>query len=94
MALLQGDAAKSVAILESLLGRRPAGGDKNAHVHAYLGVAYATQALSAPKPEDQARLREKAIDQFHLTLSAERDYRLSERLVSPKIRALYDLAHR
>jgi len=84
-ALLGGRAAESIAILEPAASR----GGKAAPIHAYLGVAYATQALSAPKPEDSARLRTKAIEQFKLAKTAEPDYQLSTRIVSPAILTIY-----
>jgi len=52
-------------------------------------VAYATQALSAPKPEDRTRLQNKAIEQFKLAKSAQPDYQLSNRVVSPAILSIY-----
>jgi hypothetical protein len=91
LALLKGDAQKSIAILEPALSR---GGDKTASLHAYLGVAYATRALSAPKPDDQSRLREKAVEQFKLAASAQPGYRLSDRIVSPAIIKIYEQARR
>jgi hypothetical protein len=84
LALLKGRAAESIAILEPV-----SRSEKAASVHAYLGVAYATQALSAPKDEDRARLRSKAVEQFKLAKSAEPDYQLSTRIVSPAILSIY-----
>jgi hypothetical protein len=91
LALLKGDAQKSIAILEPALS---GGGDWAAPLHAYLGVAYATRALSAPKPEDQSRLREQAVEQFKLAASAQPGYRLSDRIVSPTIIKIYEQAQR
>jgi tetratricopeptide (TPR) repeat protein len=87
----EGDAAKSIAILEPKVSGQ-AGGPKTAALYAYLGVAYATRALSTPGVEDQARLRDKAIQQFRLARSAQPDYQLSSRLVSPRILALFNQA--
>jgi len=87
LALLKGDAQASIAILEPALSR---GGDLAASLHAYLGVAYATRALSAPKPDEQTRLRERAVEQFNLAKSAQPGYRLSDRLVSPAIIKIYE----
>ncbi len=90
LALLSGRAAESIAILEPAASR----GGKAASLHAYLGVAYATQALTAPKEEDRARLQNKAIEQFKLAKSAEPDYQLSARIVSPAILTIYQQANR
>lgn len=93
-ALLRGDAQQSIGILEpALQGARPA--DKAmAPLHAYLGVAYATLALSSPKADDQGRLREQAREQFRHAISVRPDFQLSTRLVSPKIVALFEQARR
>jgi Arc/MetJ-type ribon-helix-helix transcriptional regulator len=87
LALLNGDAEKSIAVLEPALS---SGGDRSASLHASLGVAYATRALSAPKPDDRTRLREKAVEQFKLAASAQPGYRLSDRIVSPAIIKIYE----
>jgi hypothetical protein len=89
-ALLSGRASESIAILEPAASR----GGKAASLHAYLGVAYATQSLSAPKSEDSTRLKNKAIEQFKLAKSAEPDYQLSNRIVSPAILSIYQEANR
>jgi len=91
LALLKGDAQKSIAILEPALS---SGGDRAASLHAYLGVAYATRSLSAPKPDDRTRLREKAVEQFKLAASAQPGYELSSRIVSPAIITIYNEARR
>ena len=91
LALLKGDAQKSIAILEPALS---GGGDRAASLHAYLGVAYATRSLSAPKPDDRTRLREKAVEQFKLAASAQPGYELSSRIVSPAIITIYNEARR
>ena len=90
--LLQGDAQQSIAILEPALAGRPATAhSSSAALHAYLGVAYATQALSSARQDEAARLlREKALSEFRLAVSAQRDYRLSPRVVSPKIVELFE----
>jgi len=89
LALLNGRAQESIAILEPAASLD---GSKAASLHAYLGVAYATQALSAPKPEDQTRLKDKAVEQFHLDAAAEPGYQLSNRIVSPAIIKIYESA--
>jgi hypothetical protein len=90
MALLNGRAQESIAILEPALSKSA----KSASLHAYLGVAYATQALSAPKPEDRSRLQDKAVEQFKLAKAAQADYQLSTRIVSPAILTIYQTAVR
>jgi len=87
-ALLNGRTEESIAILEPA-STKSAG---SASLHAYLGVAYATQALSAPKPEDRSRLQDKALDQFKLAKTAEAGYQLSGRIVSPAIVSIYQNA--
>ena len=90
MALLNGRAQESIAILEPALSKS----GNSASLHAYLGVAYATQALSAPKPDDRSRLQNKAVEQFKLAKTAQADYQLSTRIVSPAILSIYQAASR
>src|SRR5262249_4871440 len=85
-ALLNGRAGESIAILEPALQRAAS----SASLHAYLGVAYATQALSTPKADDRDRLQTKAIEQFKLAKAAQADYQLSGRIVSPAIVSIYE----
>ena len=93
VALMRGDARLSATILEAALSRTEAGARQGAGVHAYLGVAYATEALRSPEGNASANeLRQKAVAQFRLALAAQRDYQLSTRVVSPKIRAMFDQA--
>jgi len=75
-------------------GRRAYQIANQAMLHAYLGVAYATRSLSAPKPDDRTRLREKAVEQFKLAASAQPGYELSSRIVSPAIITIYNEARR
>ncbi len=89
LALLKGDAQGSIAILEPAASRANA-----APLHAYLGVAYATRALSAPSADDRASLREKAVRAFKLAQAAEPAYQLSTRIVSPAILSIYQSARR
>ena len=93
LALLQGDAKASSDALEPLVAKP--GNAKSARladIHAYLGVAYATRAFMATKNEEQQQLRDKALEYFRLAVAARRDYRLSARLVSPRIVAMFDQA--
>jgi hypothetical protein len=85
LALLNGRAQESIAILEPALSKSA----NSASLHAYLGVAYATQALSAPKREDRSRLEDKAVEQFKRAKAAQADYQLSTRIVSPAILTIY-----
>lgn len=95
VALLQGDAQKTIAMLAPAASAETLPrGQTSAAIHAYLGVAYATQALSATLDESARPLREKAIAEFRLAVSAQRDYQLSPRVVSPKIVALFEEARR
>jgi hypothetical protein len=92
LALLDDNPQKSIAILEPVLAGRPT--DSNAALaalYAYLGVAYATEALSSANQGEPSRLlREKARVQFRLAVSAQPNYQLSPRLVSPRILALFE----
>jgi tetratricopeptide (TPR) repeat protein len=92
LALLDDNPRKSIAILEPVLAGRQAGSDPAlAALYAYLGVAYATEALSSANQGEPSRLlREKARVQFRLAVSAQRNYQLSPRLVSPRILALFE----
>lgn len=87
-ALFNGRAGESIAILEPAVQKAASA----APLHAYLGVAYATEALSAPNADDRARLQDKAVAQFKLAKSAQSDYQLSTRVVSPAIVSLYQSA--
>ena len=93
LALLQGDPRRSATLLESALRGRP-DNTMAAPLHAYLGVAYATQALSSSAQDgnDARELHSKAVAEFRLAMTAESNYRLSDRIVSPKIVALFDSA--
>src|SRR6185436_3246809 len=92
-ALLQGDAERSIAILEPAAGGR--GDQRTASLHAYLGVAYATRTLSLPSDDEPTRqLREKALAEFRLAVRIQKDFQLSPRVVSPKILAMFEEARR
>ena len=94
LALLDDNPQKSIAILEPLLAGRPTGNPALAALYAYLGVAYATEALSSTNQGEPSRLlREKARVQFRLAVSAQRNYQLSPRLVSPRILELFEQVH-
>lgn len=62
-----------------------------AHAHAYLGVAYAEQALASREADAERTLRDRAMAQFDLALQARPDYRLSP-LVSPRIHEMLESA--
>ncbi len=93
-ALLSGDAQASITILQPTLDQIPSGDAGAAALHAYLGVAYATRALSSSKPEEQTRLNSFAVEQFKAAVASRRDYQLSPRIVSPKIIAIFEQARR
>ncbi len=88
VALLRGDSARSIATFEAALAKG-ARGDLAVGLHAYLGVAYAAQALSTPARDAANHLREQALAQFRLARQLNPQYRLSDRVVSPAIIALF-----
>jgi len=90
-ALLRGDRTGSIATFEAALAKG-ASGDVGAALHAYLGVAYAAKALSTPAQDVASRLREQALAQFRLARQLNPQYRLSDRVVSPAIIALFQQA--
>ena len=94
LALLKGDAQGSIAILQPALEQAGSGDAGAVALHAYLGVAYATRALSSSKPDDQTRLNGFAVEQFKLAVASQRNYQLSPRIVSPKIIAIFEQARR
>lgn len=87
-ALLSGRAQDSIVILEPPASQPGA----SAPLHAYLGVAYATQALTAPNSDDRSRLQNKALEQFKQAKAAQATYQLSSRIVSPAIVSIYERA--
>jgi hypothetical protein len=88
---MRGDTRRSESLLESAISASTGRDRQTAALHAYLGVAYAAEALRSGKDNDaSAELRQKALSEFRLARAAERDYRLSTRIVSPKILALFD----
>jgi tetratricopeptide (TPR) repeat protein len=94
MALLRGDAQASISILQPVSGNQAGSASSGAALHAYLGVAYATRALSSTQPDEQTRLNNDAREQFRLALSLQSDYQLSPRVVSPRIVAMFEQARR
>jgi tetratricopeptide (TPR) repeat protein len=92
LALANGDAQNSITILEPI--QQAAGPATAAALHAYLGVAYATRAFSSAKSDEQSRLSDKALEQFKLALSSQRDFQLSRNIVSPKILQMFEQARR
>ena len=94
LALVNGDAQHSISILEPISQQQTGSAADAATLHAYLGVAYATRALSSAKPDEQSKLSTTALEQFRLALSAQRDFKLSDRIVSPKILAMFEQARR
>jgi tetratricopeptide (TPR) repeat protein len=91
-AYLQGDVAGAVARLEPLA----AGSDRldpatRAHVHAYLGVAYATRAFLSADAAEHKSLQSRAVGEFRKAIAARPDYQLPQ-LISPRIHALLQTA--
>jgi len=93
VALLRGKPSACADTIEAAF-KRPDANVRSAPLHAYLGVAYATQALSLPAGDAADRLRERALTEFRAAIAAQRSYRLSERIVSPKILELFEQARR
>jgi tetratricopeptide (TPR) repeat protein len=87
-ALFSGRPQESIAIFEPAVARASA----SAPLHAYLGVAYAMQALSTPNADDRSRLQARAVEQFREAKAAQADYQLSARVVSPSIVSMYESA--
>jgi tetratricopeptide (TPR) repeat protein len=93
VAYLQGDVASAASMLEPLAaGTTPLDPRARAHVHAWLGAAYADLSLAARADEERTDLRQKALAQFQQLVALQPEYRLSEMLISPPIRALLDQA--
>jgi hypothetical protein len=91
-ALYRGDTTRAIELLEPAAATE-ARSSSTAGLHAYLGVAYATKAFaSTGAAETSKTLREQAIVEFRRALAAQRDYRLSPRLVSPRIIELFEQA--
>jgi len=91
VALLKGDARAAVPLLEGGV-KEMAASASSADVSAYLAVAYATLSLSTTNDLERVRWRNLATRAFRGTLQQRPDYRLSDRLVSPKVRELLDAA--
>jgi hypothetical protein len=65
-----------------------------AAVHAYLAVAYATSSLEARSDADRESWHGKAVGEFKRAEAAKPGYTLSQRVISPKIQAMFDEARR
>jgi tetratricopeptide (TPR) repeat protein len=90
-ALFQGDLQTSISMLEPLARQKGSAADM-ATVHAYLGVAYATRALSAKTLDEGSRWTSTASEQFKLAVAAQTTFQLSSRMVSPKIVSMFNQA--
>jgi tetratricopeptide (TPR) repeat protein len=88
IAYLQGDVARAVSMLEPLAANPALDPRARAHVHAYLGAAYGDLALSVRADTERADLRRKALEQFRQLIAVQPEYRMSEMLISPRIREL------
>jgi tetratricopeptide (TPR) repeat protein len=92
-ALFEGDAQACIAALEPLSRQKGSAADM-ATLHAYLGVAYATRALSARTLDESARDNTTAAEQFRLAVAAQSTFQLSSRMVSPKIVSMFNQARK
>jgi tetratricopeptide (TPR) repeat protein len=90
VAYLQGDVSRARAELEPLASSAAVDPRVRAHALAYLGVAYADLSFTARGDAERADFRSKAVVQFKELLTLRPDYQLSESLVSPRVRALFD----
>ena len=93
-ALLKGNTDETLRLLEPL--SRPDELQKltppiQAHVHAYLGVAYATRALLAAEATARDGFDRQARAQFAKVIAIRPDYQLSQ-LISPRIQAMLQAA--
>lgn len=92
IALFNGAPRQAIPMLdEALAGSSKTDKTRRATLYAYLGVAYATLSFQSPA-DSSDQWKTKALEQFHSALALERGYRLSERLVSPRVRDLFDRA--
>jgi tetratricopeptide (TPR) repeat protein len=78
--------------IESLERARDEGGLGNLHLHAFLGVAYATLAFRSTGNATFKELSSQALEQFRFTRSQDSDYQLPFRLVSPLVLQLFSQA--
>jgi tetratricopeptide (TPR) repeat protein len=92
VAYLQGDVNRAASLLEPLAGNASLDAGVRAHVFAFLGAAYADQSLSVRSDGERSALRQKALDQFRRLIDLQPGYRLSEGLVSPRVREILDEA--
>ena len=88
---LQGDAMSAITRLQDIktdqLDNRT-----RAEVQAGIGVAKASRAFTAHTADERATLRAEALAAFQLVLAADPAFQLSSKLVSPKIRDLFEEA--
>jgi len=92
-ALFEGDVQASISMLEPMAAQRGSAADM-ATLHAYLGVAYATRALSSKTLDEGSRWNSTAVEQFKLAVAAQATFQLSSRMVSPKILSMFNQARR
>jgi hypothetical protein len=89
MRLFSGEVSNAIPDLESVASGANADRRTQAIAHAYLGVAHATLALSASDDSAGSR-REKALSEFRQARKLKADIALSAKLVSPRIRELFE----
>jgi len=87
--LFTGEVSAAITDLETVVAAGSADRGTLAIAHAYLGVAHATLALSAADDSAASR-REKALAEFREARKLKTDLTLSTKLVSPRIRELFD----
>jgi hypothetical protein len=76
-------------LLQAITGSRTADKTRRATLYAYLGVAYANLSLQSAGA-DADRLKSQAMDQFRQARELQPALKLSDRLVSPRVRELYE----
>ena len=90
---LEGESAQAIAILAPIARNSQAlERGLRAHVHAWLGVSYATESLLGGSDEQRREALQQALSQFRTALQIQPEYALSESLVSPKVRAIWQQA--
>jgi tetratricopeptide (TPR) repeat protein len=95
VAYLEGDMPRSIRLLQPMAANDIAlSASDKAAVHAYLAVAYATSSLEARSDADRESWHGKAVGEFKRAEAAKPGYTLSQRVISPKIQAMFDEARR
>ena len=85
VSLFSGKQDFAIEILEALFESL---GESHVEISAFLGAAYGYRAFTRPDGDDAAL--ERAREHFRKVLTAQPDYRLPERLFSPRILKLFE----